>query len=218
MTSGAGEREPEKPPVGAAVSGVEETPELKEAVTKEEHDEPKGSLGELIEKDEEEVEASFEKEPAEEKPEVEKEAKKKRRRRDPNSKKEARPDRKRRRSRKDKDKEPGGVESAPKADSPVEAEEPEKDRQPSEEKELGPHGLRPAPKPAASRGIPISEIFPRLLPPPPPQVTLHLLKRAVEEDTPRTAVREGVQGKRPRGSKGAKHRQRGVERRAAGYR
>lgn len=147
--------------------------------------------------------------------------KKKRKKREGTSRRDKPRERRRRKVQKEKSEEPEAEQSA---EHPS-AEAVEPDFTPAQPatggEELDTHGLKPAPKPQAH------PYFPRLLPPPPPP------RRPRSPDHP-PPHREGRRDqrpthwgrpprsrtppKRPRGSKGAKHRQRGIERRAAGYR
>ena len=205
------------------IAGAEEAPELFPIAPKVEQEEQKEPVAEIVDRDEGQGEPDEKKDEAGDAPTGGKEVKKRRRKRDRSSKEEPKGERKRRRRQKEKSV---AIPSEAVHQPPASAEHPTGDRPREQTFEEARLGLQPAPKPAASRGIPVSEIFPRLLPPPPPPRR----PRSPSHPPPhRESHRGGRQGywggkqrarsptKRPRGSKGAKHRQRGIDRRAGRY-
>ena len=75
-------RRPRKPPAGLSVAGAAEAPEIHPVETKPEHEEQRGPLAEVVEKDEEGEKAEEARESPKPSPEGEKEGKRRRKRRD----------------------------------------------------------------------------------------------------------------------------------------
>ena len=225
-TSGALESVVEKPAVGEATAGVAATPgcvgeEAKDAVTKEEHEESKEPVAEVEVQDEGE-EADKEAEVRVEEPKKPAKEKKRKKRQEGGEKKERKRERRKRKERKEESE---GHYSVEEPATPIEEKSPQRSQpaRPSsiEDEGLDHQGLKPAPKPVASHPA-----FSRLLPPPPPPRR----PRSPSHPPPDRKGGRGGQGaywqgrprsrspaKRPRGSKGAKHRQRGIDRKAGRY-